>query len=95
MSLPTKSDCIDFLRVSRNAIMEVNANEVTWFINGVMYPEGQAIKVAEYCLITGQALTSTATIDGILNLARRTVMLEHRLTMIEDKPVRKPWWRRG
>lgn len=87
MSLPTEDECLNFLRISKNAIPDQRGSDWYWWIGGAEYPERQAVKLAEYCLITGQALTSIATIDGMLNIVRRIVVLEER--------ARKPWWRRG
>lgn len=95
------SDLDQFLRNSRNAIMDQRGEEVVWFIDGAEYSEVQARKLAEYCSITGQHLTSIATIEGALNIARRVMSCEVRIAnlnkviteLVEDRKT--PWWRRG
>lgn len=70
-------DLKNFLRVSKTAIMEVkDGGEIVWFVGGVEYSEAQALKLAEYCFLTGQVLTSIATIEGALNVARRCAAAE-------------------
>lgn len=100
--LPTKHDCLKFLHSSKNAIFDVERG--VWQIGGAEYPEDRAVLLAEYCLITGQTLTSLATIEAALDLARRVVVLETRMTsLMEDFGLvfnkvmikRKHWWSRG
>lgn len=96
-----------FLRSSKNAIADQRGSDWYWSINGVEYPEAQALKLAEYCMITGQALTPLATIEAALNLARRVQAAEkgianHNLMITElkreiDTLLRRShghWWRR-
>lgn len=74
MSLPTRDEC--------RAMLEEHADGSRipghWEISGYPYSDEQALKVAEFCLITGQPLSAIATIDGLLNLARRVAELEER-----------------
>lgn len=94
----TRDECVNFLKTSRNAIADVRGADWHWQINGVDYPEHQAVKLAEYCLITGQPLTSLATIDGFLDVARRVVALEERLEFLDSYDLPRSqhdhWWRR-
>lgn len=103
MSLPTASECLDFLKSSRSAIPDIHGHEHTWMIDGVEYPEARAILLAEYALLTGQPLTSLATIEAAVNLARRIATLEIRLKSLDKDHIdhltahsrRKHWWSRG
>lgn len=102
LKLPTKSECLKFLYDSKNAIFDPDTR--TWQIGGADFPEERALMLAEYCMITGQALTSLASIDAALNLARRVVELEFRLASLKEDFAlvfnkvmikRKHWWSRG
>jgi len=101
MATPTKAECLKFLHDSKNAIQDVE--HLTWFVGGVEYPEERALMLAEYSLITGQFLTSMATIEAALNLARRIVDLEMKFSSLNRDVTdhllahvqRKHWWSRG
>lgn len=91
-----------FLRNSRNAIMETNdAGEISWRIDGMILDESRARRLAEYCSITGQALTTIATIEGALNIARRTLSNEIKIAQLNKvitelkEADHHHWWRRG
>lgn len=100
-TLPTRSDCMDFLRTSRNAIIEMNGADAYWFVDGVKYPEDRALMLAEFCILTGQRLTSIATIEAALNQVRRITETEMRLASL-DRDLRallearasRRWWQR-
>lgn len=100
-TLPTKAECLKFLLDSKNSIFDPDHR--TWLIGGVEYPEDRAVMLAEYCLITGQAMTSLATIEAALNLARRVTLLEAALRSLSKDHTdhllthvtRKHWWSRG
>jgi len=102
-------DLLHFLKVSKNAIADQRGSDWYWSIGGVEYPEAQALKLAEYCMITGQPLTSLATIEGALNLARRIAAnekgiaqlnlviteLKEEIEAMKRRLDEKPRWRRG
>lgn len=100
-------DLRHFLKISKNAIADLRGSDWYWTINGIDYPESQAIKLAEYCMITGQALTPLATIESALNLARRAAAAEKgiaqlnlEITTLHDEIDllmayrHQHWWRR-
>lgn len=102
----SNDDLMTFLRSSRNAILELNGNDQYWQIDGIMYPEHRAFRLAEYCLLTGQPLTSIATVEGALNQARRITELERQFKALRrefdilvsyDLPKSQHWhwWRRS
>lgn len=106
MSLPTEAECLKFMNDSKNAIHDPDHG--TWFIGGVEFPQPQAIKLAEYCLLIGSPLTSIATVEGALNIARRVKTLEDQRRELEDRIDRLKddvdramasrhwhWWRRS
>jgi len=79
---PTQGDCLKFMNDSKNAVPDPEHG--TWFIGGIEWPEERALMLAEYCLLTGQALTSIATVDGALNLARRIADLEAEIERVKE-----------
>lgn len=101
VTLPTHAECLKFLSDSKNAIPDYDHR--TWMVGGVEYPESRALLLAEYCLITGMPMTSLATIEAALNLARRVVLLEGKLESLDKDHTahllahgqRKHWWSRG
>lgn len=101
MPTPSKAECLKFMSDSKNAVHDIEHG--SWFIGGVEYPEERALLLAEYCLIAGVALTSLATIEAALDIARRLVTAEDRIKSL-DKDItdhllahgqRKHWWSRG
>lgn len=101
-------DLREFLKSSRNAIVDMVGTDWYWQIDGVTYPERQALKLAEYCMLTGQPLTSIATVEGALNMARRMAAAEEEIADLKDKHDRLKddidrlmgtrhwhWWRHG
>lgn len=93
----SNEDLVHFLKVSPNAVADMRGSDWYWVIDGVAYPEQRAVKLAEYCMITGQNLTSFATIEGALNLARRTAAAEEEITNLNlaITDMKRRWWRRG
>lgn len=74
MSLPTRAECLELLNSAATYVPDTDS----WVLSGHPYTTGQAVKIAELCLITDRPLSAVGTADLFLDLARRIAALEDR-----------------